>query len=88
MVNSVDQFGYLSSAVILRFVGISPTRCAAMPYAVGSTLGQTSELPRVLRSYRSAKQSRELNGKCLNVPKISSCCLVENSNWESLLLAH
>lgn len=51
MENPVNQFGYLSSTAIL----IVMWHCVAMPCAVGSALGQNSELLQVLRSYDNAK---------------------------------
>lgn len=85
MENPVNQFGYLSSVVMVRGTGISPVfLCLAVPYTVGSTAGQTYELLGVLHSYHNAQGSCEP----LNVPQTLVCCLVKNSNWESLLLAH
>lgn len=39
MENPVNQFGYLSSILMVRVTGISPTLCLAVPYTVGSTAG-------------------------------------------------
>lgn len=79
MENPVNQFGCPSSIVILRVVGISPTQRAAVLRAVGIIPRWTSELLRVFPSHDNAKRSRVLDGKCLNVPEISSCCLMEKT---------